>query len=45
MVPEEKRTFDQYKQTLGRTAYNKNVDYSKTYLHNPMIIVPETSPQ
>lgn len=43
--PEEKRTFNDYKQPLGRNAYSKNVDYSKTHSHNPMIIIPQTAPQ
>ena len=37
----EKLSFDEfgeYKQTLGRSVYSKNTDYSKTCLHNPKIV-------
>lgn len=34
----ERRTFDSFKKPLGRTAYG-TIDYSKTRLHNPQIII------
>ena len=40
MEPEVKCPFNNYKQTLGRTAYNKVTDYTKTFMHNPSIIIP-----
>lgn len=37
--PEEKVSFKDYKQILGRTAFQTNIDYTRTHIHNPQPIV------
>ncbi len=32
--------FDKFHRPLGRVSYNSNVDYSKTCLHNPILLKP-----
>ena len=33
-----KPTFDQFNKTHGTAKYNRNIDYSKTFMHNPVIV-------
>jgi len=33
--------FDKFHRPLGRVAYNRNVDYSKKCVHNPILVKPD----
>lgn len=42
--PEEPVEFERFYKPLGRVNYNRNVDYTKTRLHNPILVKHNSPP-